>query len=157
MCADGAPCVTKITVTIRPDERLKLRKENVGRDLRTMETYRPFLTAIMDDSGDVDVLKISGDLAWDTMGLLKNSAEVLAGRNGIPLAVDLSDLEFIDSRGMSFLLWLKSAFLDKAFTLVALPENIEKTLERTFILDQFLVCKTIDEVEGIASLTQEAA
>ena len=75
-----------------------------------METYRPMLTAILDDSGSADILRLSGDLAWDTVNLMKDATGVLEGREGSPLVVDLSGLEFIDSKGISFLLQLRFAF-----------------------------------------------
>jgi len=120
-----------------------------------MKTYKPAISAIMDDSGMVDVLKLTGELAWDTAPAMEKTIEKFAGRPDVPLAIDLSGLEFIDSKGVSFLLRMRFAFEDKAVSLVSIPPNIKKVLERTFVMNRFRVCRNVAEIEeGLLALLE---
>jgi len=118
-----------------------------GEGNRAMKTYRPAVAAILDDSGLVDVLRISGELAWDTVQLMENTAGKLELRDGVPLVIDLTNLEFIDSRGIGFLLRLRFAYEDKAVSLASIPHNVRKVLERTFVLNRFFVSRSVSDVE----------
>lgn len=116
-----------------------------------METYKPILKITFNDTGIVDVLKLEGDLAWDTVALMRDAKEVVSGRNGIPLVLDLSGLDFIDSKGISFLLKLRFMIEDKPVSLVSIPACIKTVLERTFVLNRFFVYKSISEVEDLVT------
>lgn len=116
-----------------------------------MKTFEPMLKATFVNARIVDVLKLEGDLAWDTVTLMKDVKKALADREGVPLAVDLSGLEFIDSKGISFLLQLRFLVEGKPVSLVSIPENIRKVLERTFVLNRFFVYKSVTEIEELAT------
>jgi anti-anti-sigma factor len=148
----------QITVTNQICRRLTRHKNKIdGRSPREMKMYKPTVTAIMDDSGSVDVLRIIGDLSWDTVYQINSSTEKLAGREGVPLVIDLSGLEFIDSKGIGFLLALRFAFKDKDVSLVCVPSDIKKVLERTFVLGRFHVYKNVSDVEALSCSTLVSA
>jgi anti-anti-sigma factor len=56
---------------------------------------------VTDHRADVAVLRLCGELDADTMGVLRDALDDLVGRRPPRIVVDLSELRFCDSMGLS--------------------------------------------------------
>ena len=103
------------------------------------------LEAKLEQTERADVLRLSGDLAIDTVKKLDGIVRKLAERGKHPLIIDMSELEFIDSRGAAVLIALNYKLTNKTIVFASVPHMIREVLSRMFIMDQFTVFKTVDE------------
>ena len=110
-----------------------------------MKTYKPIFTIRIQYMAGADVLKINGDLAWDTVDRLRKAVYNMDEREGLPLILDLSGLDFIDSKGMSCLQNIRFAIDGKSVVLAGVPKNILRTLERTQIRRLFKIFNDVSE------------
>lgn len=103
------------------------------------------LEAKLEQAERADVLRLGGDLAIDTVKNLDGIMKELAGRGKRPIIVDMSELEFIDSRGAAVLIALNYKLRNRMIVLAGVPYTIRRVLSRMFIMDQFTVFKSVDE------------
>lgn len=91
------------------------------------------------DKGPVTVLSIRGDLSVDETDRFQRETLQKMEQEVRDFVLDLSSLDFIDSRGLEVLIWLqdKCAELLGQVRLAACPEHIEKVLEVTRLSDRF--------------------
>lgn len=103
----------------------------------------PYFDVETEYADGADVLRLRGDLAWDTAGILRDRLVELKERKGMPLIVDMAGLEFIDSKGISLILRARRALKDRDIALCSLPPRIREVLERLVVLDSFNVHKNL--------------
>ena len=91
------------------------------------------------DYNDVTVVELQGELDCEVSGQLRNTITdvVSAGRTGIVL--HMSGIGFIDSEGLSLLLWIKGYCAENncQFRIAGLDENCSKILEITCLNSEF--------------------
>ncbi len=91
------------------------------------------------DYNDVTVIELQGEVDGEiTEALRSRIVETIAGqRTGIVL--NMSDVNFIDSRGLELLLWVRDYCRQNRtqLRLAGLDENCEKILEITRLQDEF--------------------
>lgn len=75
-----------------------------------MKRYKPMCEITTELSAGKDVVKFSGDLAWDTVERANGTMSYLLERDARLVVIDLSGLEFIDSKGIGFLVRANRAF-----------------------------------------------
>ena len=91
------------------------------------------------DYNDVTVIELQGEVDGETAGGLKSLIveTIAAQRTGIVL--NMSDVSFIDSRGLELLLWVRDYCRQNKtqLRLAGLDENCRKILEITRLQDEF--------------------
>jgi anti-sigma B factor antagonist len=82
-------------------------------------------------------LELSGELDAASAPALRERLAEVATRGAGPLVVDLSELDFIDSTGLSALLNAKRRLTrrDRGFAIVCPPGHVRRILEVTQLLD----------------------
>ena len=90
-----------------------------------------------DHTSGAQTLELSGELDAASAPALRERLAEVATRGKGPLVIDLSQLEFIDSTGLSVLLNAKRRLTRKArrLALVCPPGHIHRILEVTQLLD----------------------
>ena len=94
---------------------------------------------------EVNMIHLSGDLAFDTFDKIQLAIDRLQEKNGDPVVLDLSDVEYLDSRGASFLLSVKRQLSDRAVTLCAVPPFVYKVLSILGLTEQFRIFDSVEE------------
>ena len=93
-----------------------------------------------DDYEQVCVLTIQGDLSAETAGEVRKAVEdAIDRRHIVNFVVDLETCSFVDSEGLSTVLWIRKR-ADELFgqvKLVNLDENVRKILEITRLDHRF--------------------
>ena len=74
------------------------------------------LTVAVEEAAEVTRIRVTGDLSMSTLPQLARRAQPVADRKA-SLVIDLSELSFIDSMGMSFLLSLHRRAVDEGWDL----------------------------------------
>lgn len=92
-----------------------------------------------EDNGPVTVLSITGDLVVDDADKFQREALQRIEQNVRDFVLDLTSLDYIDSRGLASLLWLqdKCNELLGQVRLAACPEHILKVLQVTRLSTRF--------------------
>jgi anti-anti-sigma factor len=95
--------------------------------------------------GTATLMSIVGDLSFETVGALKTQIERITADNRRPVVMDLSDVDFIDSKGAGFLLQMKQKLNDRKLALASVPSRVRNTLDRLHIVEQFRVFVSTDD------------
>ena len=99
------------------------------------------------DYDNVIVLQLQGEFESDFAELFENEfLNVVSGKNR-KIVLDMSEVDFIDSAGLSKFLWAKKTAKENKSQLriASLSENCEKILELTGIKNEFNICGEIAE------------
>lgn len=110
------------------------------------ETQNSKAVAIIYEMDGVDVIKINGMLTWDTVECVRRALEVTAQSGNRELALDLSGMDFIDSKGVGFLVQIRSCYGGGEIALAAIQDGVKNVLERTFVLEKFTIYKSVSEI-----------
>jgi anti-sigma B factor antagonist len=91
------------------------------------------------DYNDLTVVELHGELTVDFVDMLKNTMNDLVARQKFGIVLDLSNIGFIDSKGLECLLWLRDYCRENscALKLAAITENCAKILEITRLEKEF--------------------
>lgn len=91
------------------------------------------------DYNDLTVVELQGELAADLVDMMKNTMRDLVAKKKLGIVLDLSNVSFIDSKGLECLLWLRDYCRENscALKLAALNENCGKILEITRLEKEF--------------------
>jgi anti-sigma B factor antagonist len=91
------------------------------------------------DYNDVTVVELQGELDSDDAELLKKTIEDVVSQNKINIVLDMSGVGFIDSRGLSILLWVRDYCIQnrRELRLAGLDENCTRILEITRLDSEF--------------------
>ncbi|MFA6450647.1 MAG: STAS domain-containing protein [bacterium] len=93
-----------------------------------------------------NVIKVSGDFCFETVQMVRPVVEELFKLDRKGIIFDLSEVEFIDSKGAGFLLDVKRCLRNgRRVMLAAIPPQILAVLSRLMIAEQFKMCKTVEE------------
>jgi anti-sigma B factor antagonist len=96
------------------------------------------------------VLELSGELDASSAPALRERLAEVATRGGGSLVVELSDLSFIDSTGLSVLLNAKRRLTrrGRAFAIVCPPGHVRRILEVTKLLETLSCHDSRDDALG---------
>ena len=110
-----------------------------------METH--FLVEAREE-GRARVLKLSGELDVASSGALEQSVEEVSDYD--LLVVDLSELEFIDSTGLSVLVAAhqRAVAAGREFCLVQGPAQVQRLLALTGLEERLMVADTLEQLLG---------
>ena len=91
------------------------------------------------DYNDVTVVELQGELDSDDAELLKKTVEDVISQNKMNIVLDMSGVGFIDSRGLSILLWVRDYCIQnrRELRLAGLDENCTRILEITRLDSEF--------------------
>jgi anti-sigma B factor antagonist len=91
------------------------------------------------DYNDLTVVELKGELTTDFIDILKNAMNDIVAKKKLGIVLDLSNISFIDSKGLEYLLWLRDYCRENscALKLAALNENCGKILEITRLEKEF--------------------
>jgi anti-sigma B factor antagonist len=91
------------------------------------------------DYNDVTVVELQGELDSDDAELLKKTIEDIVSQNKINIVLDMSGVGFIDSRGLSILLWVRDYCIQnrRELRLAGLDENCTRIMEITRLDSEF--------------------
>lgn len=92
-----------------------------------------------------DVLYLRGDMAFDTLKGIQRVVEKLISRGRQPLVIEMSKVEFVDSKGAAQILQLKYTLSMKKVAMACLQWKVRNVLERLHILDNYKVFKSEEE------------
>ncbi len=103
--------------------------------------------------GSAVVVKYSGEITLEVASVLKTRLEEEPVRSADVLVVDLSDVQFMDSSGIGFLVSLNTRLRSggKGFYLFNLSPQVEKTLALVQLLAFFEILSDEDELEAVVS------
>ena len=88
---------------------------------------------------NVAVVELQGELDSNSTGLFQNIIrDIIAGREA-DIVIDMSGIKFVDSDGLSRLLWARDYCNDnnRQLRLTGFDENCEKILEITRLKNEF--------------------
>jgi anti-anti-sigma factor len=91
------------------------------------------------------VIHISGDLCIDTVETLETLVRQTLARTAVPVVLDMKNLDFIDSKGVGFLLKLKTISDGRNVVLADVNPAVHNTLMRLFVTDKFRTFKTVED------------
>ena len=86
-----------------------------------------------------NIVEVIGELAFDTVEQLQEAMNGIKIDNSDPIIIDMSRLDFIDSRGAAFLLWTKENFEGRPIALAEIPIPVYDTLAGLYLTDRFPV------------------
>jgi anti-anti-sigma factor len=91
------------------------------------------------DYNDLTVVELHGEVTTDFVDMLKNAAADLLTQKKVGIVFDLSNISFIDSKGLECLLWLRDYCRQNscALKLAAISENCQRILEITRLEKEF--------------------
>ena len=91
------------------------------------------------DYNDVTVVELQGDFDEEFVDLFQNTIKTIVEKRKPGIVIDLSDVGFIDSRGLESLLWARDLCNDNIcqLRLAGLDENCVKILEVTRLMNGF--------------------
>jgi anti-anti-sigma factor len=91
------------------------------------------------DYNEVTVVALQGELDDDSKELLKNAVTETVSKRHSGIVMDMSDVGFIDSRGLEQLLWSRDYCNENRceFRLAGLDENCMKIMEITRLDKEF--------------------
>lgn len=91
------------------------------------------------DYNDLTVVELQGELVAEFVEMLKNTMRDLVAKKKLGIVLDLSNVSFIDSKGLEFFLWLRDYCHENscALKLAAMNEVCAKILEITRLEKEF--------------------
>jgi len=91
------------------------------------------------DYNNVTVVELQGELDGDSVELFKDTVTDIIANRKADIVLDMSDVGFVDSRGLEQLLWLRDYCNEnrRELRLAGLDENIVKILEITRLESEF--------------------
>lgn len=98
--------------------------------------------------GPASIVDVSGELDLSTSSALEEELGRAAESDAEMLVVDLHDLEFMDSTGLSTLVKSQQAAqgFGKRFVLVRGPQQVQRLLTLTGVADRIEVVDSVDEL-----------
>jgi len=108
--------------------------------------YRESIEIDIRSLGGVTVVALTGDLDTKTSRAVRSEVLPLA-EPGDKIIIDLSEVAYMSSAGLRFLLSLYRHSSNQSGTLilVGISEEIRDTMEVTGFLDFFTACNTVEE------------
>ncbi len=91
------------------------------------------------------VVSLKGELAFDTVGALKNYLDGLPELNRLPVVLDMSEVEFVDSKGAGFIVQLNERLSREGLFISELQPQIKEIFRRLFLLERLKVFKKTEE------------
>ncbi len=100
-----------------------------------------------EDTGQMSVLSLKGDFTCDHIDLFHRTVEERIDAQVRDFVVDLSEVEFIDSKGLESLLSLQDSCADLLgqVRLAAVQSNVEQILRVTRLAPRFEQYATVPE------------
>ena len=94
---------------------------------------------VYEDHDDLAVLTVRGELTADHADEFRRAALERMDKSARDFIVDVTELEFVDSRGLEALLWLQDTVAEALgqIRLAGANENVEKILEMTRLNKRF--------------------
>ena len=91
------------------------------------------------DYNDVTVIELQGEICADFVETLKSTIEMTVSKKKVGIVLDMTQINFIDSKGLEHLLWIRDFCNDNscAFKLAGLNEHCAKILEITGLQKEF--------------------
>ena len=91
------------------------------------------------DYNDVTVVELQGELDGDAAELLQSTITEIVTTRKTGVVLDMSDMGFIDSRGLELLLWSRDYCKEhkREMRLAGLDENCMRILEITRLVNEF--------------------
>jgi anti-sigma B factor antagonist len=91
------------------------------------------------DYDELAVIELQGELTGDFVDILKNTVETAVLKRKPGLVLDMSQIGFVDSKGLEHLLWIREYCNEQScsFKLAGLTENCSKILELTGLQKEF--------------------
>jgi len=91
------------------------------------------------DYNDFIIVQLQGELEGDVVELFQNTITNIVGEPKAGIVLDMSDVEFIDSRGLEQLLWSRDYCNQnkRQLRLAGLDENCKRILEITRLGNEF--------------------
>ncbi|MBN1973565.1 MAG: STAS domain-containing protein [Sedimentisphaerales bacterium] len=91
------------------------------------------------DYNDVTVVEMQGELDSDAAELFERNITDIVAQNKTNIVLDMSGVDFIDSRGLSVLLWVRDYCNQnrRELRLAGLDENCTRILEITRLDSEF--------------------
>lgn len=88
---------------------------------------------------NVTVVELQGELDCDSAAAFKSTVTDMVAKHKNGIAIDMSNIEFIDSEGLEILLWARDYCNENncPLRLTALNENCAKILEITRLDNEF--------------------
>ena len=104
-------------------------------------TLEPVIAIAVEHRGSGAVVTVGGDLEFGTAASLRSALIELAQRGCDPLVVDLADLEFIDSTGLSLLVQAQQRIESQGhrFVLRNPAERVQRVLEISGLTELFTI------------------
>ena len=99
--------------------------------------------------GDFQVVTIKGDINAVSVPLLREEIQAaMKQQDSRNLAIDLAEVDFVDSSGISMLVSFHKTLHDKGhrLVLVKLPEMLRGALEVTHLIAMFEIVDSIEEL-----------
>ncbi len=92
-----------------------------------------------------NVIRIVGELAQETIQQFIDVIENITSENKDPIIIDMSHIDFLDSKGAGYLLQMKQKLNGREVALAEVPESIHRVLMRLMVIDQFRTFKTLED------------
>ncbi|MBN2590250.1 MAG: STAS domain-containing protein [Sedimentisphaerales bacterium] len=91
------------------------------------------------DYNDVTVIEMQGELDSDASEIFEKNIADIISQNKSNIVLDMSGVGFIDSRGLSVLLWVRDYCVQnrRELRLAGLDENCKRILEITRLDSEF--------------------
>ena len=96
------------------------------------------------------ILKVGGEIDIARLPELEDLIASKCNGNCADTVIDLSEVEFMDSTGIAWLLRSRDLFHDRErrFSLV-LPESLDRIFELTGLSDAFAIHRTLEHATGV--------
>ena len=87
----------------------------------------------------ISVFTVSGDFTSDDIDLMRKTVDERLDENIKDIVLDISEMEFVDSKGLEALLWLQEHCGEQLgqVRLVGASDNVSKILEITRLASRF--------------------
>jgi len=140
---DGGPRNTYTLAIVAPEHR-RPQTSRLGIDVENQ------LRVEVQSYGEATVLAVSGELDLASSPMLESGLERVSSTGSGPVIVDLRQLDFMDSTGLSVLVKAHQRAQDdgRRFGLVSGPPQIQRLLSLTGIGERITVVRTPEELLG---------
>ena len=95
--------------------------------------------------GRANVIYVSGEFSFDIVDRLQAAVDELKMKNQDPIVMDLSQVDFIDSKGAAFLIGMKQSFNGREVVLAGVPKNVHNVLLRLSVAERFRMFGTAED------------
>jgi anti-sigma B factor antagonist len=108
---------------------------------RGVETQPALRLSTSEENHDAPVVTIGGELEYGTAGPLRSILLELSRREPQVLVLDMADVDFLDSTGISLLIQAKQRFDAQGarFVLRAPPDRVTRVLEVAGVIELFTI------------------